>query len=275
MFYPEHTLRGAQAASQCGSDRFIVIPKCSSDGVWFAYHDDSFMTESTILRNADGTAIEESPYDTKRFYQIPFDYLQSLDWGVYKDPVFAGQKPLLIKDLFTLCAETGMKPMFSLHPYTTKEKERYEWEARDLRALAEAYRVLDRLTLKMTILHFTEVIYPAFGEEVEEYVVILPRNKSTDDDLRDVIEAIGQCGIDQSKTSVAIELWIDRATPEQIRMITDAGYIASLANCQHTGPDGNNHLYLETDDYLYWNSLGVTEFTDHHNPSLGLDWMNE
>lgn len=274
MFYPEHSLAAARAAAACGASRFIVIPKRSSDGVWFAYHDDSFVSDTTKLRNPDGSRITYSPYEGKRFREIPFDYLNALDWGLYKNAVFAGTKPLLIKELFDLCAQTGMKPLFSMHPQYTAT------ELNSMRELAESCGMLDKLSLKPTSdgtersgSYFKNSVLPVFGNDIEEYILIQKRAAHSDEDVRGTISILDSCDIDREKVIVAIELWIDLATPEQIQMILDAGYRASLVSFKHTGPDGTVHSYIESDDYLYWTSLGVTEFTDQHNTAFGQNWL--
>ena len=269
MYYPEHTFPAADAAQKCGATRLITIPKCSSDGVWFAYHDDTFDTSTTILRNSDGTAITDATYNGQPFSNIPWDYLENLT--VYKESsygAFPDVKLMKIADFFKLCGKTGAKPMFSLHPVLTVE------EYQSLYALTKKYGMLKNLTLKPANV---DTAFPrlvtAFGEEIESYGLITTRDNATDTDVQTLITAMNNSGLDRTKVKLFIELWVDKATPAQIAMILNAGYSASLAGYSHTDAAGvTGTLYFSEADYDYWTSLGVTEFTENHNPSLGLNW---
>ena len=246
----------------------VVIPKCTSDGVWFAYHDDTFDLYTTILRDSDGAIIDSSIYDGLPFSQIPWDYLKDLT--VYKLSsygAFPDVHLMRIDEFFKLCGRTGAHPMFSLHPVLTVS------EYQSLYALAKQYGVLENLTLKPAN---ADTAFPRlvsiFGDEIESYGLITARNASTDNDVQALITAMSSSGLDGSKVRLYIELWVDLATPTQIAMILNAGYSASLASFNHTDPTGVTTAYFSEADYNYWTSLGVTEFTDSHNSSLGLDW---
>ena len=272
MYYPEHTRLALETAANCGASTVITIPKMSSDGVWFGYHDDRFTISDTKLRNPNGSRITNKLYNGLRFYEIPFDYLHSLDWGAYKSNAFYGTKPMLISEMLEICAERNIRPMFSMHPYTVSEKQQYMNEAMSLRELAESYGVLNNLALKSDSAHFTDVLYPVFGDDINSYVRLASRSAHTDSDIQSIIDIFDNSPVDKEKVRCVIELWIDKATPKQVEMILNAGYAVSLANYTHVGPDGLTHNFIEADDYEYWQSLGVTEFTDSHNTSMGLAW---
>lgn len=269
MFYPQHTYTAAEAAQRCGATRMIVIPKCSSDGVWFAYHDDTFDLATTILRNSDGSTIESSIYDGLQFSQIPWSYLKDLT--VFKSggyEAFPDVHLMRIDEFFKLCGRTGVHPMFSLHPVLTNA------EYQSLYALAKKYGVLKNLTLKPAS---ADTAFPrlvsVFGNEIESYGLITQRSNATDSDVQTLITTLNNSGLDGTKVKLFVELWADLATPSQIAMILDAGYAASLAGYSHTDAAGTTGtLYFSEADYNYWTGLGVTEFTENHNPSLGLDW---
>ena len=200
MQYPEHSRLTLETAAKCGAKRFIVIPKRSSDGVLFAYHDDTFDMPKTILRNTDGTKITNKEdfdetrsyasqypdtdirhYNWYRFYSIPFDVLEKYDWGIYKGTAYAGTKPLLIADMFSVCAKTGMHPMFSLHPYEPgRLYDVYLPEAQAIKDLAQQYNVRDWLTLKNArINHFTGALFQTFGNSVEKYATTIEQTPKT------------------------------------------------------------------------------------------------
>lgn len=184
-----HTRQALEAAAACGATRFITIPKWSSDNVWFAYHDDAlYLTapeqgdkfERTKLHTADGKHAIELPdisaYDKKRFYDIPYGLLAQLSAG----HAYIGQRGLAIRlmridEMFDVCARTGMKPMFSMHPYEASKLYSHYLSAEDsLKKLARRYNVLHRLTLKFADFeHFSECAYQIFGLDVEKYAVTI------------------------------------------------------------------------------------------------------
>lgn len=267
MFYPSHTYPAAFAAQKCGATRFITIPKCSSDGVWFAYHDDTFDLASTVLRNADGTAIESSVYDGLPFSQIPWTYLKDLTVSKANScGAFDGVKLMLIDDFFALCNKTGMKPMLSIHPRPVTG------EVESLYALSKKMGVLDKLTFKPSSVESFNDIFSIFGEEVESYGLITSRSAHSNADVQALITALDSKNIDTSKVRCFIELWIDYATAEQVEMILSAGYNASLATISHTDPAGVTSGGVSGSDIMYWTEQGVTEFCDNTNSSLGLCW---
>lgn len=268
MYFPQHSYLAADAAQKCGATRFITIPKMSSDGVWFAYHDDTFDETTTVLRNNDGTEIVNSGYDGRRFNQIPWvGFLENLTISTENSyGAFDGTRLMKISDLFNLCNRTGMKPMFSVHPTPTAE------EAESLYNLCKQYGVLPHLTLKPSNVTSFGVLLNKFGQDIESYGLICTRDAHADADVQALINTMTTANLDTSKIRCFIELWVDKATPEQVGMILDAGFYSSLAVYTHTDPAGYRQPYFSAADYAYWQSLGVSEYTENHNPSLGLGW---
>lgn len=271
LFYPEHSIFSMRALARCGASHMITIPKCSSDGVWFAYHDDVFDESTTILRNADGTAISGSGYDGLPFRQIPWSWLKELDSGVYRDAhfgvsQFAGARLMLITEMLELCNATGVHPVFSCHPYYTAA------ETRSLRALLERYHLLDKTTLLPSQTWFAEVAYPVFGNDVEMYKMGPGMSETNMTNLEALIGLLDTTeGLDKSK--VCIALWVNVATEEMVETILAAGYRAGLHAYAHTTKSGKTGVAsFSAGDLRYWQSRGVTVFTDNHNPSFGLDW---
>ena len=277
MFYPQHTLAACEAAAKCGATRCIVIPKRSSDGVWFAYHDDTMDYNSTILRTPSGERpAYNAEYAGKRFSAIPWSYLK--DFYVYRAPdynyaSFQGEKLMLIKDFFMLCNKTGMKPMFSLHPVL------YTSEYEDLYNFAKKYGVLSQLAFKIDNPEAFPVLKRIFGNDIDSYGFVLGRgeNEHTDAEVQRRIDILdnaqtGDDPLDKTKVSMFIEMWADQVTEQQVNMITNAGYIASIFAMSHVSPDGQTYPYLESAYYDYWVARGVTQFGENHNPSMGLNW---
>ena len=270
LFYPEHSIFSMRALARCGASHMITIPKCSSDGVWFAYHDDTFDESTTILRNADGTAISGSSYDGKPFSQIPWSWLKGLDSGIYANhfgaSLFAGARLMLISEMLELCNTTGVHPVFSCHPSYT------EAETRSLRALLERYHLLDKTTLLPGTVWFRDVAYSIFGNDIELYKLGLTIDETSMDNLTELIDLLDSTeGLDKSR--VCIALWVHVATEEMIETILSAGYRAGLHAHPHTTKSGKTGAEaFSAGDLRYWQGKGVTVFTDNHNPSFGLDW---
>lgn len=270
LFYPEHSIFSMRALARCGASHMITVPKCSSDGTWFAYHDDVFDENTTILRNADGTSISESGYNGKPFNQIPWSWLKELDSGVYANHLmnsqYAGARLMLISEMLELCNATGVHPVLSCHPTYT------EMETRSLRALLKKYNLLDKTTLLPGTIWFRDVAYRIFGNDIEMYKLGLTMDETSTGNLTELINLLNTTeGLDKSK--VCIALWVHVATEAMIETIISAGYQAGLHAYRHTTKSGKTGVEaFSAGDLRYWQSKGVTVFTDNHNPSFGLNW---
>lgn len=265
MGYPSLSVHSMNAAMRCGASHCIVIPKVSSDGVWFAYHDDTFEESSTILRNADGSAISGSGYNGLPFNQIPWSYLSGLDSGIYRNAIYAGTHLMKIETFYEKCNKAGIHPVFSVHPNPTQA------ETQAMYTMAKMYNLLDKLTLLPDTDWFTATCYPIFGNSVEMYKMGLGRNNTSANALANLLTVINNTsGLDKSK--VCIALWIDLATESLVETIVNAGYRAGLHAYTHTTPGGRSSSMITGVDYSYWQKRGVTVFTDGYNPNNGLNW---
>jgi hypothetical protein len=263
--YPSLSVHALRAAEKCSASHCIVIPKVSSDGVWFAYHDDTFDESTTILRNADGTAISGSEYNGMKFNQIPWTWLSTLDSGVYKGAWFAGTRLMTISEMLESCNRTGVHPVFSWHPTSSLA------ETQSFYDLLKTYDMLDKATILPEAEWFTNVCYPVFGNELEMYKLGLGLGNASPENLAALIARInGTAGLDKSK--VCIALWINEATAELVQMIRDAGFKVGIHSHSHVTPSGVTVGTTSAADYLYWQRAGATVFTDGHMASMGLDW---
>ena len=262
--YPSLSVHSMNAAARCGASHCIVIPKVSSDGTWFAYHDDTFDESTTLLRNADGSAIEDSQYDGLRFNQIPWSWLKTLDSGVSRNAIFAGTRLMTIDTFFDKCNRAGIHPVFSVHPNPTQS------ETQALYDMAKAYNVLDKLTLLPDTEWFTETCFPIFGNDVEMYKMGVGQNPTATNIGELSVTINGVQGLDKSK--VCIALWIGSATDALIAQITEAGFRAGLHANTHTAPSGRSTSLMTSADYRYWQKKGVTVFMDGYNANMGLNW---
>ncbi len=82
--YPENTLAAFNAAADEGYAIVECDPKYTSDGVIVMHHD---RTTGRTGRNADGSAAPDVPVS-----DLTFDELRKLDFGLWKDERFRGEK---------------------------------------------------------------------------------------------------------------------------------------------------------------------------------------
>lgn len=273
MYYPQHSILSVLSAANCGAEKCIVIPKVTSDGVWFAYHDDTFNINTTHLRNSDGSVIATSPYNGEYFNDIPWSYLEQFDSGISKNIAFAGLKLMKISDYFSVCGKTGMKPYFSLHPVTRMGSSVME----NLKELASNYGVLRQLSLKPANFEYLyTVIFPVFGNDIEEYCLLNHLGGNVDNDITEMIDSFNRCiagGLDVNRVRCTIELWQPDITESRVSRIKEAGLNVSCVSEVHVTAEGiTNYYYITEGDYKYLQSIGVSEFTENHNPSFGLNW---
>lgn len=263
--YPSLSVHALRAAEKCSASHCIVIPKVSSDGVWFAYHDDTFDESTTILRNADGTVISGSEYNGLKFNQIPWTWLSTLDSGVYKGAWFTGTRLMTISEMLESCNRTGVHPVFSWHPTSSLA------ETQSFYNLLKTYNMVGKATILPEVEWFTNVCYPVFGNELETYKFGLGLGNTSPENLAALIARInGTAGLDKSK--VCIALWINEATAELVQTIRDAGMTAGIHANGHTTMSGVSAGATSAGDYKYWQSAGATVFTDGRMSSMGLDW---
>ena len=267
---PPYSKRATDLIAQLGAYRCITIPKRSSDGVWFCYHDDTFDISNTFLRNDDGTVIESSEYNGLPFSQIPFSYLNGLDWGVSTNAAFAGEKAQLVSDFFKTCAKTGMHPVLSFHPAAQSTAENFA----EIKAMAKKYGVLDKLTIKAPAASNTvtalQTAFSVFGYEIEGYTA----NVVSGGNVGTVITNFTALDIDETKVICCIEQFAGSNTliDESITNILSAGFEAGIASASHTSMDGLTGTELTQTDYEYYSNLGVNYFTSSAFASYGLNW---
>lgn len=273
---PRQSISAVRMAESASYNSFIVIPKVTSDGVWFAYHDDRFNIADTYLVNADGSAIESSPYDGDYFSDIPWSYLQPLLAGSRYGAQFADEHLMRLDDFFMLCAKTGLSPMFSMHPrYGIQTVSKLN----SLKDLVTRYGILDKLIIKMPLIdegggvfslsNFT-TIFSVFGNDIARYEVDAVDGM---DDPGSVITLFD--GVSESCTvPKTIEWWTGQiyADPSLASAALTAGYAVSAAQQSHTDPSGLTVSFFTSEDVRYLASIGVSEFTDEYFTCSGLDF---
>jgi len=271
---PPQTLPAFKMAYESGYNSAIVIPKVSSDGVWFAYHDDTFDIDTTLLRNADGTKITDTEYDGSYFSGIPWSYLSQLIYGAY-GTTFSDVHIMKLSDFFELCAKTGMSPMFSMHPrYGIQTTE----VLTSLKNLVKKYGLLNKLIMKMPLVldngaynlsNFTS-IFSVFGNDIARYEVDAVDGMS---DPSSVITLFDGVSANVTVPKV-IEWWANQIISNEnlVASALSAGYEVSCVENRHTDISGDQITALSSETVKKMMDLGVTEFTCQYNTSNGLYW---
>ena len=294
--YPEHTRKVFELAADCGASSLITIPKRSSDGVWFCFHDDTFPGKNDKMRNVDGSKITGAVHQNQAFNRIPFDDLS--DYIIYSNSNYEKEKICLLSEFFDICAAKGVKPVLSFHPLYSatgipvvingkpREDREYVRDALEIKALAKKCGVLDQLSIKIAssaaVYNPTDPehdfqlgrLYEVFGNDIDGYIVTLVRSGANT--VGTVIDAFDSLRASETPLIVdaTIELWADKAKEEEVATITTAGYHASLfqAAAVYCAIDGEKRTMFNSNDYDYWRSRGVTRFGTNKMSSMGLNW---
>lgn len=270
---PGLTIPALQMAYRHGYGTFTVIPKISSDGVWFAYHDDTFDIDTTGLRLQDGSRITSDAYNGMRFDQIPFSHLDQYVYGSY-GAFFLDARLMKLETCFEYLAKTGMKLCFSLHPATGINTKLTE-----LKRLVQKYGLLKDLKI---IVNHIESVFGTFGNDIGGYIFPNATESNWTGDTKRVDVALTNAIAAKSTYGITVpitcglwadSLFSDRSKAEQLLSdILDQGFTANVFTYTLTGIDGTSHNYLWSEDMRWLMSIGVTEFTDGYNTSVGLNW---
>ena len=281
---PTMSISSFKAAVAAGYSSYIVIPKISSDGVWFAYHDDTFDISTTILRNPDGTVISAddpvaSQYNGKTFDQIPWTYLSTLIDGNF-GAQFADEHLMKLDDFFFLCAKTGIAPMFSMHPRDGIQPPLVSPDVLgSLKAMMKKYNVLGKAIIKMPLVKDSGVltmsnfrhIFGVFGNDVARYEVDAAVGMDNPASVIQMFDAVStECTVPKT-----IEWWIQQHydDPTLAEQAIAAGYDVSCAiTGSHVDPGGYTVSAYTSEDIRTLAGRGVSEFTDIYFASSGLTW---
>lgn len=107
---PENSLVSYKMARKYGFTHAECDITWTSDNVIVLHHDE---TINRTGRNADGTAISE----TININDITYAEALTYDFGIYKNPVYAGLKIPKLEEFLVLCRNIGIKPYIEIKPY--------------------------------------------------------------------------------------------------------------------------------------------------------------
>lgn len=235
---PQNTMPAFELAAQCGFPACIVVPKVTKDGVLVCLHD---QTLTRTARDENGNPPEKE-IDVS---SLTYDELLAWDFGSCKSSAFRGTRIPRLYDFFVLCAKTGMRPMFSTHPALTVG----QWQ--EVKDMLSKLGILGRFHIKSFSLGILKTAYSVFGDGIDGY---------TWDDGK--AEELKHSELAHASCRVGVEHRMDAVTEASVREILDAGFFAAVWNVGRRS----------SEDYRRVMAYGVTEFTEDHHCSMGLNW---
>ena len=280
---PQQTLPAFKAAKLNGFKKAIIIPKISTKGILYAYHDDYYDPSTTKLRTAAG----ERPPATyegvnlvgKWMHEVPWSLLETLYTGRIGSygQLFRDEKLMLLDDFLKYCATNSISPVFSIHPYAQMIIDN---NTTKLYNLVKKYNLLSELTIKCGITYdeTTEqyltgnlsLYYSVFGNEIKQYTLDAETSYTTEEQLSAVINAF-----DSYPTMTTVKcaefyanqiISISGSTPNFTPIATLAETKGIKLGCVENGL----RTAEEIEDII---NYGVTEFTSVYQTSNGLMWL--
>lgn len=246
-FAPENTMAAFSYAAACGYPACICVPKVTRDGVIVCIHDDSI---NRTARDADGNKAGDEPLFVR---DLTYSELLKWEFGSFKNKTWKGERIPLLSDFFSLCAKTGMRPVFSTHPALTIK----QWQ--EVRRMLDTYGITKKLNIKSFDPEVLRTAWNIFGTDIEGYTLDCG---DWDNSAETCVKTMDAIGFDKSASRVGIELYPAALTPERIKAIRDAGYFAACWGMS-ASPAARFRSAI---------AMGVTEFTDDFNCCAGLDW---
>lgn len=155
-------------------------------------------------------------------------------------------------DYFRICSNTGMQPIFSVHPPLSRE----EWL--EVRKMLIKYRLLEHFRVKSHQQETLQVCREVFDDEIAGYIII--QGALMDWRIDDFAK---EAGLDKKRHKIVAEFFHHRGTDERIKETLADGYPVSIA-AMLGGISGQRMQQLI--------DLGVSEFTLDHHCSMGLSW---
>ena len=262
--FPPGSYNAYVAASELGFQSCIEIPKFTSDGVAVCFHNDGGegSTLSSVFTMPDGSAVSVLADASKTISD--FTYAELMEWsiGYSKNSIFADAKISTMDDFLRICAETGMRPIFSIHPAPTLA----QWS--QLKVLLDKYKLTKWLSVKSGDTGVWKNVIDTFGDGNIYSIINIVGSSSTYDILSKITNGRTYSGAATTRIDVEfLDVGLKSATygEAQHQMLEDAieaGYVASVALSNET-------TGKEIKDYM---NTGVTEFTCQRHTSIGLNW---
>ena len=260
---PPGSYNAMVSAAQLGFQSCIEIPKFTSDGVAVCFHNDGGSNSklSSVFTMPDGSAVEELT-DNSKISDFTLAKLKSWSIGYTKNAAYADEKILTMDDFLRICAMTGMRPIFSIHPAPTTA----QWA--QLKALLDKYGLTKQLSVKSGDTTVWKNVIDTFGDG-NIFSIINIVGQSSTYNIVDKITA-GRTSSGAATTRIDTEFFYEGLTSAtygeaQLAMLEaahNAGYVCSVVL-------DNDTTGAEMKEFM---ELGVTEFTNCRHCSIGLNW---
>jgi glycerophosphoryl diester phosphodiesterase len=241
---PDNTMPAFELAALCGFPACIAVPKVTKDGVLVCLHDD---TINRTGRHPDGSEIEQPLC----VHDLTYEELLHYDFGIRKWPIYAGTKIPRLEEFFKLCARTGMRPMFSTHPALPVEK----WL--EVKEMLTRLGLLRHFHIKAGKFSIIKTAWEIFGSVIDGYTIDVQRLADN------TVERMLATGVDVNACRVGVEIRTENLQPEDAARVRAAGMFAAAWNIPRCDFD---------DLYERFFALGITEFTEDHHCSMGLNY---
>ncbi|MBR2977405.1 MAG: hypothetical protein IKC50_03920 [Oscillospiraceae bacterium] len=238
---PANSPIAVELAAQSGFSTCIINPKEIADGELVCMHD-SLGGVAKYARQADGSLVD----DERSIYEMTYPEMDRWDYGLRKDEVFRGTRLLKLEDFFAICSKTGMKPMFSAHQGAVRISG---WLR--IQKMLQKYNLTPYLHVKAPCMEVLELAYSIFGDSIDGYTL----NSFAPEKLAASPLAEGKCRL-------VIEPMIQKLNEDLVHQALDYGFQVSAFNLKRTSME-------EYKKAIDW---GITEFTEDHHCSMGLNW---
>lgn len=248
--YPQSTMLGFVGAANAGFSACIAPIRQTADGVYVCIHN---ATINATARDSEG----DSLVDTINVADSTYAELLEYDFGIYKSPIYAGEKIPTAEQFFKLCAKTGMCPIIS-----TKISSAEIWQ--DIKDMVARYGLLSVLHVKAFTADNLRAAYAVLGDDIDGYT--LDRSSNTISSYEGNITTLQGIFGEAPKVRVGIEYVYSELSnaiaPTACKAIIDAGmFVAAFDAGVLTGAE-----------YDRLSELGISEITEDVNCSSGLNW---
>ena len=241
---PSNSRRALELAAQCGFSSCIVNIKETLDGHVVCFHDS---TINKLATDKDGNRIKDNPeIPPLSISKMTLKELQEWDLGSHRHPLFSDYRILTMEEAFRIMAKTGIHPMFSTHPAPSESA----WAK--VKDMLLRYGLTKKFHVKSFKLPILEHAYSIFGDTIDGYTW---DNGNVEDFKKSKLYG--------ANCRLGIELVKKDMTRELAREIIDAGFFAAVFGLKE------RVHYEEIEELMEW---GVTEFTEDHHCSMGLNW---
>lgn len=237
----QNTEKSFLTAALCGYKACITNPILTSDGVFVCYHNDNAVLN--VIGNTEKVSLTAEQVHSMTYNELVSTYEVSNDYFKEKIPT--------VESFFKICAKTGMKPVFSVHPAVTEE----QWL--QMKTLLMKYGLLGSLRIKSNIFSSLATAYSVLGEDIEGYMVYLspsPNISSVCSSFDNAVPAGDIMRIVEFERNGFAQSDVDYAIAQD--------FLCSVWNVYG----------LTGEEYKEYMAMGISGFTDDYNCCSGLNW---